>query len=246
MEGTETTDTTTTAATENVSHGTSEPDNTPKWWIDEKTPGVGDRPAWMQEKFKSVADVAAAYNNLEKKLGSTPKTDYEFGEYAEVFDTEHEAFKELKANLKERHVPQEAFKEMLQAVTKYHESFAPDAKAERAKLGENADKRIEMLTNWAQSNLSDNSFKALAKNLDTAETIMALEEIRNKMLSKGNIVPNGADNQNDKPTYTQEDIQSEINDNYEKYKTDTKYRNEMRAKMNAVAKDSSFVDKKQR
>lgn len=242
MEGNENTDTT----NENVSHETSVPDPSPKWWIDDKTPGVGDRPPGMQEKFKSVVDVVTAYNNLEKKLGTLPKTDYEFGEYAELFDTEHEAFKELKNNLKERHVPQEAFNEMLQAVTKYHESFAPNAEAERAKLGEGADKRIETLTNWAQANLSENSFKALAKNLDTAETIIALEEIRNKMLSKGNIVPNGAENQNDAPTYTEQELQNEINDNYEKYKSDSKYRNEMKAKMAQVAKNSSFVDKKSR
>ena len=34
----------------------------------------GDRPEWLPEKFKSPADLAEAYNNLESKLGSNTDT----------------------------------------------------------------------------------------------------------------------------------------------------------------------------
>ena len=33
-----------------------------------------DRPEWLPEKFKSPADLAEAYNNLESKLGSNTDT----------------------------------------------------------------------------------------------------------------------------------------------------------------------------
>ena len=41
--------------------------------IDEQfPPPVEDRPEWLPEKFKSVEDMAKAYSELEKKLGSKP------------------------------------------------------------------------------------------------------------------------------------------------------------------------------
>lgn len=42
----------------------------PSWYIDESTPGLGERPDWMPRKYKTAADVGKAYTELEKKLGA--------------------------------------------------------------------------------------------------------------------------------------------------------------------------------
>lgn len=42
--------------------------------IDEANPPADDRPEWLPEKFKSVEDMAAAYSELEKKMGSKTPT----------------------------------------------------------------------------------------------------------------------------------------------------------------------------
>ena len=228
-----------------VPHETSSPGIEPKWWIDDKTPGVGDRPTFIPEKFKTVADLSTAYLNLEKKVGSAPVGEYDFGEYGEMFDKEHPALKELTSSFKEKRVPQEAFTKVLESVKKLSDTYTPDPNAEKAKLGEDADNRLKTLDNWAQANFSKESYKALTENMQTADSILAMEEVRNKML-KGTIVPNSGDNSSSESNLTLAEIQDEINTNYDKYKTDPKYRAEMKKKMAMVTKDSNFVDKTMR
>ena len=147
------------------------PNESPKWWIDEGVPGTGDRPNWLPDKFKNVKEVVTSFSELEKKLGSPPVNDYDFGEYAEDFDKNHEAFKELEAYAKEKRVPQEVFTKMLESVAKYGKSMVPNEGAEKAKLGPDADKRLEVLNNWAKANLSKTAYEALSQNLTTAESV---------------------------------------------------------------------------
>ena len=82
-------------------------------------------------------------SELEKKMGTAPVNDYDFGEYAEDFNKDHEAFKELTAYAKEKRVPQEVFTKMLESVSKYAVSLAPNLETEKAKIGQDADRRIE-------------------------------------------------------------------------------------------------------
>jgi hypothetical protein len=42
--------------------------------------GGEDRPEWLPEKFKSAEDMAQAYSELEKRMGSQNDADYEAGE----------------------------------------------------------------------------------------------------------------------------------------------------------------------
>ncbi len=217
----------------------------PKWWIDEGVPGIGDRPAWMPEKFKTMKAVGESLSHLEKKLGTPPVDKYDFGEYAEKFDIEHDAFKDLTAFAKEKKVPQEVFTKMLESVSKYGESFLPDFAAEKAKLGDGADKRIEVLRNWATANLSKDAasvLEALTSENSDAQTIMALEEIRGRAMEQNTLIPGGS--QNDAgTTESLADLQTELAQNFEKFQNDIAYQKQWRARAERVAKTSQYVDK---
>lgn len=128
------------------------------------------------------------------------------------------------------------------SVGKYLDEFTPDYEAERAALGEKADERLEVLDTWAKSNFSKETYEALTNNLKTADAIKAIEEVRIKMNNNATTIPNSTQQMNAQaPSLA--DIQSEMNRNLDKYKTDPVYRREMQAKMELASKNSGFEAK---
>lgn len=212
----------------------------PSWFIDDGIPGGGPRPQWLSDKFKSVADLAKSYHELEKKFG-TPPSEYNFN--SKYLDTNYGPFLDLKSVLKEKRVSQDVVDKFVESVDKYMDEFTIDYKEEIKKLGENAPDRITILNNWAKENLSKESFEALTASLKSAESIKALEELRGKMMSNTPQVPNG----NDQGTHNSEslsDIQAELNANLNKYKTDEKYRKDVTKRLEVAAKNApGYVDK---
>lgn len=227
------------ADTSNSNSGTDTGD-APKWWVDENIPGNGDRPEWLHEKFKSVGDMARSYAELEKRVGNAPDN-YDFAK-SKYLDSEYGPFKDLQELAKSKRVPAEVMDKMIESVDKYMSEFSSDYKEEMAQLGDNAKERLKLLNNWAQANLSDESFQALTTHITTASGIKALEELRNKMMSNTTTIPNGNDNTG-KGDVSLEELQAELNNNLDKYKTDPKYRKELQNRIELAARQSTFVDK---
>lgn len=213
---------------------------TPSWYMDEGIPGVGDRPTWLNEKFKTAADLAKSYHELEKKVGTAPE-EYDLSK-SRYIDPDYVPFQELATLARDKRVPKEVMDKMLDSVDKYMDEFAIDYTEEAKKLGDNAKERITTLDNWAKANLSDPSYKALTNNLKSADAVKALEELRGKMMSNNTTVPNGNDGGANNVA-TIDDLKTELSANLEKYKTDPKYRDDLRARMEVAAKNSNFVDK---
>lgn len=213
--------------------GADTPDaGTPGWYWDENTPGQGERPQFLPEKYKSVADVAKAYKELESRLGTAPK-EYDFSKGESWMEPDYEPFQQMAEFAKSKHVPQEVMDKFLDTVGLYMDEFRTDLNEEKSKLGENATQRLQTLNNWAKSNLSEKSFAALTAGMRTADQIEALEEIRNKMISNSTMVPGGnASVTGGGPTI--EEYRSELNANYAKFKTDPAYRKEMERKLESI------------
>ena len=170
---------------------TDEQTQQPSWYIDENVPGVGDRPTWLNEKFKSAADLAKSYEALEKKFG-TPPDEYDLTK-SKFIDPAYAPFQEFAALAKEKRVPKEVMDKMVDTLNKYMDEFSTNPQEELTKLGENAIERIKLLDNWAKTNLSESSYQALTTNLRNADAIKALEELRGKMMSNTVVIPPGND-----------------------------------------------------
>jgi hypothetical protein len=213
----------------------------PSWFIDDGIPGAGQRPSWMPEKFKTVADLAKSNLELEKRLGTAPD-EYDFSK-SRYLDPDYVPFDELKQLAKEKRVPQEVMDKMLESVDKYMDEFKIDDNEEINKLGANAHERLETLNNWAKANLSNESYEALTSNLRTAESVRAIEEIRNKMMSASPQIPSGntgAITNN----VSLDDLKLELTNNLDKYKTDPHYRRDLQARLEVASKNAgNFVDK---
>lgn len=201
----------------------------PAWWLDDNTPGVGDRPEWLPSQFKKASDVAKSYAELQKRFGEAPN-EYSWEAGKGWVEPDYEPFQELASFAKSKRVPQEVMDKMLTTVGKYLDEFGVDYEAEKASLGENADQRLEVLNNWAKANLSENGFYALTSNLRTADAVLALEELRSKMLGQNTMIPGNEQAQSD-GVYSMEDLHAELQQNIDKYKKDPRYRREITEKI---------------
>lgn len=208
---------------------------TPSWFWDENTPGHGERPQFLPDKYKSVADVAKAYKQLESRLGAAPK-EYDLSKGQGWIEPDYAPFQEMTEFAKSKHVPQDVMDKFLETVGVYLDEFKTDINEEKAKLGDNATARLKTLNNWAKSNLSEKSFNVLSAGMRTADAIEALEEIRNKMIGQETMIP-GSANASPGGAPSLEEYRSELNSNYQKYKDDPSYRKEMMSKLERIMKD---------
>jgi len=220
---------------------TTEEENTqPAWFIDENMPGVGERPAWLPEKYKSVADLAKSNAELEKRLGTAPEK-YDFSK-SKFLDPDYVPFQELQSFAKEKRVPQEVMDKFIESIDKYVDEFSTNDDEELKRLGENAKERVEVLDNWAKANLSKDGYEAITKNMRTADSIKALEELRGKFMSNIPQVPGNNGNVSAAPSL--EDVKMELSNNLEKYKTDATYRADLQKRLEVAAKNApGYVDK---
>jgi len=214
----------------------------PTWWHHEGVPGAGDRPDWLASKFKTVSDAAKSYNELEKRVGSAPN-EYDLSKGDSWIEGDYQPFQEMLELAKSKHVSQDVMDKMLDSVGKYLDEFKVDYSQERAKLGDKAEERLGLLDNWAKSNFSAETYEALSNNLRTADSIKALEEVRNKMNSSTTTIPNSNHDVNTQVP-TLQDIQGELNNNLDKYKTDPAYRAQLQQKMEMASKNSGYEEKR--
>jgi hypothetical protein len=213
----------------------------PSWFIDEGIPGVGERPSWLPDKYKTVADLAKSNSELEKKLGTAPE-EYDFSK-SRYLDADYVPFQELKQVAKDKRVPQDVIDKMIDSVDKYMDEFTTDYTEEIKKLGDNATDRITTTNNWAKANLTKESYEALVGSVITAESFKALEELRGKMMSNNPQVPSGNDGAIHN-TASLDDIKMELSNNLGKYKSDPNYRKDIQSRMEVAAKNTpGYVDK---
>jgi len=210
------------------------------WNWDKSTPGTGERPDWLPAKYKSAEDVAKAYSELQKKLGSAPDK-YDWSQGQNWVDPDYTPFLEMEDVFRSKNVPQEAFDSMLGTVGKFLDEFKIDMEEEKSALGEDAKERLMTLNNWAKANFSDDTYHAITENMRTASAVKAIEEMRIKMIDGNTTIPTG--NEAPTPAYTVDDVTREMQENLTKYKEDPKYRAEIQSKFNKISGSSGYVDK---
>lgn len=176
----------------------AQPNSGAAWNLNDTTPGTGEKPTWFKsDKYANVAQQAAAYPELEKRFGAftgAPKD----GVYAmpdasivKIDNVEDPVFKEFGKLASELHLNQAGYDKFLGLMGKYESvqvakydakiaALTPNVGAEKAKLGPNADARIQAVANWAKSNLDEAGFQELrtaASGREMAATFRLLERI---------------------------------------------------------------------
>lgn len=168
------------------------------WGWNSDTPGEGDRPEYLAEKYKTVEDQAKAYPELASKMGKygnnfgAPEGDYELNLPEGVegeFDTESPLLSAIQKEAKDMGLSQQAFDRLLGTYIEHDLSMIESTEqlAERvaSELGENGKQVIS--DTWQRLNqvLGPEDAKALDAVTGSAEAVKAL----NKLLQSEAVLP---------------------------------------------------------
>lgn len=209
------------------------------WAWGEGIPGSGDRPDYLSTKYKTVAEQAKAYKELEGRLnageGKVPDN-YDFGEHASVINTANEHVQKFVETARKSRLSQEAFNEVLSSLVGYEQSLAPNMDAEIAKLGEGANEKIETVKRWAANNLSQEACDTLGAIGNRADVIKFVDELRQLSLHNKSTPPTSSEAGNNFVRLTREDWDRElaVPANAKRYLEDSSYRNEMQNKLKII------------
>jgi hypothetical protein len=150
-----------------------------EYFLTEGIKGTGELPEWFKaDKYKSIADQAKAYTELEKRFGGfkgAPKDGYQPPEGIEPDDA---LFAELKTFAEETNMSQDAFDRawgLLQAQSEAVEEVSLEA--EMAKLGDNATGRIKHVEQFMKNNLDPETYERLRYAVNSAESVELVEAL---------------------------------------------------------------------
>lgn len=207
--------------------------------------GTGKRPEYFKnDKYKSIADQAAAYPALEKRFGSfvgappEGKYDVKLPEGAGVeLAGDHPLLDSFQKWGAENQLSQKGFTELLGMLGQYEAQHFVDANAVKAQLGSDADTRLSAIAQWGKANLDAAGYASLREALVPSPQTAALVKVIEATIAKTVQTPMpkpGAD----VPIASVESAHAEINklmaekdaNGKLKFFTDPKFRAEVEAK----------------
>lgn len=198
----------------------------PTWKYAENIPGIGEKPEWfLQDKYSNVSQQAAAYLDLQKKLGEfagTPKDGYSLEKYKDVLDIENPFIHKILETSKSMNMSQSGLDEMLNLFVDYEKANTTDTEAFIKSLTPQEVEMAKNVHNWLQNNFAEEEIELLEDFFTSSkEGLNLLSKFRG--MSRENRIPTS--NQNTSVhTPTLKDIESLIINNYEQYKKEPAYR----------------------
>ena len=169
-----------------------------EYFLTEGIKGSGDTPEWYKaDKYKSVADQAKAYTDLEKKFGGftgAPKEGYAMPEGVDQGDELMEA---LQGFAEKTNMNQGSFNEAWDLLLAQSDAVEEvSAEAEIARLGDNAEGRIKTVEQFMKNNLDSETYERLRFSVNSAESVELVEALIGatapaKLPIDGHIEPGG-------------------------------------------------------
>ena len=145
-----------------------------EYFLTDGIKGSGDSPEWYKaDKYKSVAEQAKAYTELEKKFGGftgAPKDGYAGIEGIESDDA---LLQELTEFANKTNMSQEAFGEAWELLS----AQGTAVEEEIAKLGNNASERIKNVEGFLKNNLDSADYDQVMNLVTDARSIELVEAL---------------------------------------------------------------------
>ena len=148
-----------------------------EYFLSDGIKGTGETPEWYKgDKYKSVAEQAKAYTELEKKFGGftgAPKDGYAGPEGVESDDA---LLQELTEFATKTNMSQEAFGEAWELLSAQGEAVeAVSQEQEIAALGNNAEERIKNVEGYLKNNLDADDYETVRDLVTDAKSIQLIE-----------------------------------------------------------------------
>jgi len=168
-----------------------------EFWASDGIKGIGDKPDWYNDtKFKSVSEQAKGHSELHKAFGSftgTPKDGYNLPEGMTADDELVKAYVEYATESK---MNQDGFDKGFELLSAQMGAVDQvNTEAEMAKLGDNAQHRIDTVAQALKNKFGDD-FKEVQELVTTADGVILAEMIikryaQVKLPSEGGENPKG-------------------------------------------------------
>jgi hypothetical protein len=150
-----------------------------EYFLTEGIKGSGERPEWYKsEKYKSVADQAKAYIDLEKRFGGftgAPKDGYAMPADVESDDG---LLSELQTFAADTNMSQDSFNRAWELLaTQSDVATQVSVEAEMGKLGDNAEGRIKTIEQFMKNNLDTDTYEKVRHGVNSAESVELIEAL---------------------------------------------------------------------
>jgi len=154
-----------------------------EYFLSDNIKGVGDMPEWYKaDKYKSVAEQARAYTELEKKFGGftgAPKDGYELYDGVEADDA---LWSELVEFGTANNMNQNALHQAWELLTAQEEALEQvSVEEEISKLGPNAAERITTVEQIMRNNLEPELYEKYRDVVTSAMMIEFIEDFSKSM-----------------------------------------------------------------
>lgn len=211
-------------------------------WMDGVN-GDGDKPEWLQERYKSVADQAKAYNELEKKMGEfrgAPKDGYKLD--IEGLPKDDPLISHFSETFKELNLTQQGFERVVQEFMQLQNQQAElNGKAELEKLGPNGKQIVNEVINQVNNTFNDDVAKTIQGMMITANDVKAVQAMLSLKPSTNS--PTHNQMQQTIQRETVKEIDNEKLVNWDRYQEDVNYRNALQRRRNAAAAYEDAIKK---
>lgn len=154
-----------------------------EYFLSDNIKGVGDSPEWYKaDKYKSVAEQARAYTELEKKFGGftgAPKDGYELYDGVEADDA---LWSELVEFGSANNMNQAAMHQAWELLTAQEQAIEQvSVEEEIGKLGQNAAERITTVEQIMRNNLEPEQYEKYRDVVSSALMIEFIEDLSKSM-----------------------------------------------------------------
>ena len=204
-------------------------ETTTPWYVSEGVEGTGDKPEFLQDKYKSLTDQAAAYPELASKFGgfTGAPDDYELsfpdGVEGEWVD-EDPMMDNFKSWAKENNLNQDGFTNLLHMyVQNEFDNQGQDRESELAAIGDNAQSRLQNINDFAKANLSEEDYQGILAATTTAQGVKAIEALIQQ--TRGYKIPDASEHVDAGLSHS--DLRAKLAD--PRYASDSEYRKEVDA-----------------
>lgn len=225
-------------STESGAVESSQPTSEPSWWIDDNTPGHGERPAWLPPKYKKVSDLGQGYLEAEKRLGAFTGAPEEYNLADLEIDESQLVIQEIKAVGKELNMSEEGLKKFLGRLSTAVETETEANLEEQVKkLGKDGERLLTQYKNLTQDYFAPEEAEIVKGWVRTADDLKMI----NKLMASTSrsAVPTSQSVALANNHESVADLRNELTANIQKFESDRNYQKNWSKRMEqAVAREN--------
>lgn len=207
--------------------------------------GDGDKPDWLQGRYKSVADQAKAYTELEKKFGEfqgAPKDGYKFDDFDGI-NPEDPLVNHFAQTFKDLNLSQNGFNRIVNEFAEFQMNHAKQAMEQEYKaLGPNGKQQVNQVSTWIDNTFNDDVAATMKNWLMSKADVEAVQALMSIQPSSN--VPTAQGYGAQQPSYeSSQEVINEKTTNWSRYQEDVNYRNSVQARLAAAVRREDKLKK---